>query len=253
MIWSFGHGSLSLETPHYVGILNLTPDSFSDGGTATRPEQAVEKGSHLLRHGASALDLGGESTRPDALPVAVDEEWRRVEPALQAVHHALPEAPLSLDSRHADVAAQGLAQGVTILNDVTGFQDPAMLDLARRSEIGVIAMRSRVSEGRFHMPPYDDPAPRTADLALEELRAVKARLLDAGLAPERILLDPGFGFGTTFREDLALWEALPRLEAELDWPASRVCIGLSRKRFLAWRQGAPETPPRERDAFTHQA
>jgi dihydropteroate synthase len=151
------------------------------------------------------------------------------------------------------VAERGLALGVRVLNDVTGFSDPAMLRLARASGCGLIAMRSRVRGEGFHMPPYDDPAPKGAEAALEELRALKERLLGAGLAPERLLLDPGFGFGTTFQEDLALWAALPGLSMALDWPRERFCLGISRKRFVAARAGVPGLAPIERDGLTAAA
>jgi len=128
-----------------------------------------------------------------------------------------------------------------------------MLDLARNSHCGLIAMRSRRTEGHLVMPPYDDPTPREAEGALGELRTIKGRLLREGIEPERILLDPGFGFGTTFREDLALWEALPRLSEALDWPVERICIAISRKRFLAHRAGCPELLPDQRDDLTEAA
>jgi dihydropteroate synthase len=236
-----------------MGILNLTPDSFSDGGRFVEPEAALAQARSLMTAGAHMLDLGAESTRPGAAPVDETMEWARLEPVLAALREALPQIPLSLDTRHAKVAARGLAAGAAVINDVTGFSDPDLLALAQSSGCGLIAMRSRRSGEGFHMPPYDDPTPRDATAATSELRRVRDRLLDGGVEGARALLDPGFGFGTTYREDLALWGALKGLPEALAWPVERFCLGLSRKRFLAARAGAPGLPPAQRDDLTRAA
>lgn len=236
-----------------MGILNLTPDSFSDGGRFTDLEAALAQARSLAGSGARMLDLGAESTRPGAAPVDAETEWSRLAPVIAALKTHLPGLPLSLDTRHAAVAARGLEAGIAVLNDVTGFSDPGMLDLARRSDAGLIAMRSRLSGSGFHMPPYEDPAPADAARAMAELRLVRDRLRTAGVDDGRVLLDPGFGFGTTYLEDLALWEALPRLPEALEWPAERFCIGISRKRFLAARAGAPGLAPSLRDPLSAEA
>lgn len=236
-----------------MGILNLTPDSFSDGGRFMDPGSALAQARALVQAGARMLDLGAESTRPGAATVGAATEWARLGPVLTVLRAELPEIPLSLDTRHAAVAAQGLAMGAAVINDVTGFADPALLSLARTSGCGLIAMRSRRQGEGFHMPPYDDPAPQDAGQALAELRSVRERLARAAIPDASVLLDPGFGFGTTFREDLALWQALPGLGAALDWPTDRICIGISRKRFLAARAGQPSLPPAERDTLTAAA
>nr|WP_306672003.1 dihydropteroate synthase [Geothrix sp. SG10] len=236
-----------------MGILNLTPDSFSDGGRYVEPAAALSQAHRLVAAGARMLDLGAESTRPGSVVVEAATEWGRLEPALAALTEALPHIPLSLDTRHATVAARGLAAGASVLNDVDGFADPGMLDLAAGSRCGLIAMRSRRLGAGFLMPPYGDPAPKEATSALAELVAVRDRLLTAGIAAERVLLDPGFGFGTSFMEDLALWKALPRVPEALAWPVDRICIGISRKRFLATRAGTPGLPPDQRDALTAAA
>ena len=237
----------------FLGILNVTPDSFSDGGRHLAPTSALAQAKRLLRDGAGVLDLGAESTRPGAAPITPEEEWERLQPVLELLQRDLPQAILSLDTRHPSVARKGLEHGVAILNDISGFAHPAMLALAGEFTCGLIAMRSRMLKGRLHMPPYEDPGPASPETALQELCAVKNRLLAAGIAPERILLDPGFGFGTVYAEDLALWQALPRLPAALDWPVQRFCLGVSRKRFVARRSGVPALLPEERDALTHQA
>ena len=236
-----------------MGILNITPDSFSDGGRFLDPGAALAHAAELAEAGAGMLDLGAESTRPGAAPLDPEAEWDRLAPVLAHLRTEHPRLPLSVDTRHAAVAARALGAGASVLNDVTGFADPAMRDLARTTSCGLIAMRSRqVGEG-FLMPPYGDEGTATADQAIRELSATRDRLQAAGIEPGRILLDPGFGFGTTFLEDLALWEALPTLPERLGWPMDRLCIGISRKRFLAWRSGNPTLPPLARDALTAAA
>jgi len=153
----------------------------------------------------------------------------------------------------AAAAAGVLAAGVSVINDVSGFSDPALLTLAKERGAGLVAMRSRPDGAGFFMPPYADPAPKTADACLQELLHVRDRLRAAGLGPDRCLLDPGFGFGTTYGEDAALWDLLPTLPSLLDWPADRFCLGLSRKRFLAHRAGQPDLPPAQRDGLTQAA
>ena len=249
----FQWGPLLEGGPLFLGILNLTPDSFSDGGRYVDPSAALAQARSLVVAGARMLDLGAESTRPGAAAVDAATEWGRLEPALAALREVLPGIPLSVDTRHAAVAAKGLEAGISVINDVAGLTDPAMLALAAGSSCGLIAMRSRRQGAGFLMPPYDDPAPKDAALALAELIEVRDRLRAAGIADHRVLLDPGFGFGTTYTEDLALWNALPRLAEVLAWPADRVCIGISRKRFLALRAATPGLPPLQRDGLTAAA
>jgi len=237
---AFDWGAFLAEGPLFIGILNLTPDSFSDGGVHAAPETALTQARHLIEKGFHMLDLGAESTRPGAEPLDPGAEWERLRPVLEVLRRELPDTPLSVDTRHSEVASFALTHGASVLNDVTGFRDPAMLALAVESACGLIAMRSRLERDRFVMPSYGEPGERHADRAHAELDAVRARLLNAGIAPSRFLLDPGFGFGTTFSEDQALWLALPDLPGPL-------CVGVSRKRFTAWQAGQPDLPPQERD------
>ena len=250
--WPARSGSLQVE-PLFLGILNVTPDSFSDGGRYVTPEAALAQARALLDQGAGVLDVGAESTRPSARPVSETEEWDRLEPVLARLRAELPEVPLSLDTRHPGVAARGLRAGVAILNDVTGFADPELLGLARTSGCALIATRSRLADGAFLMPPYAQPGTDRPDAAIAELAEVRDRLLAAGIDPERILLDPGFGFGLPFTEDLALWEALPCLPRALDWPVAGFCLAVSRKRMLAVGSGSPDLPAAERDILTARA
>ena len=247
---TFDWGPLTMGGPLFFGILNLTPDSFSDGGRYSDPEAALAQARHLAAGGCGMLDLGAESTRPGAAPVSPESEWQRLEAPLRTLRRAFPDLPLSLDTRHATTAAQGLAEGIAVLNDVTGFRDPDLLRLATDSGCGLIAMRSRIQGEGFEMPPYEGVGETTADRAIAELAEVRDRLLGAGIAPQRILLDPGFGFGTTYAEDLALWNALPELGSRLNWPLDRFCLGISRKRFVAWQAGDPTLAPAQRDPAT---
>jgi len=249
----FDWGPLLKGGPLFIGILNLTPDSFSDGGRFMDPDAALAQALDLLQSGARMLDLGAESTRPGSASVDATTERARLEAVLPVLAESLPGIPISLDTRHADVAAWGLAGGASVINDVTGFSDPDMLALAQTSTCGLIAMRSRRQGRGFHMPPYDDPTPKSAEAAIAELGAIRNRLHRADIRDGRVLLDPGFGFGTTYLEDLALWESLPGLPQFLAWPVERICIGISRKRFLAVRAGAPDLPPPRRDGLTGAA
>ena len=126
------------------------------------PEMALAQARRLAASGAKMFDLGAESTRPGAAGVTPAEEWARLEPVLAMLQEHLPEIPLSLDTRHAQVAVKGLAAGISVLNDVTSFSDPAMLELAKGSDCGLIAMRSRMKDGSFWMPDYSDPSSSSA-------------------------------------------------------------------------------------------
>lgn len=241
------------STPVFIGILNLTPDSFSDGGRFLEPAAALRQACSLVEAGARMLDVGAESTRPGAEPVSPEREWARLGPVLALLRRELPDLHLSLDTRHADVAKRGLDAGVVVINDVTGFLDPAMLKLAQEGPFGLIAMRSRREGTAFVMPPYFGAGENTSERAVLELIQLRDRLRGGGIEDKRVLLDPGFGFGTTYSEDLAIWEALPDLPARLAWPSGGFCLGVSRKRFLATRAGTPELPARERDGLTAAA
>jgi dihydropteroate synthase len=216
-----------------LAILNLTPDSFSDGGSHGDPADTADHVQLLLAQGAQIIDIGAESTRPGASPIEPYEEWARLAPVIGALRSENPDIVLSIDTRHHEVARMALDAGADIINDVTGFRDTKMLDLVSGSNCGLIAMRVRLRRGLLWMPDYCDPSPKDARPAIQEIGDARDRLLGAGIRPERILLDPGFGFGTTFLEDRAIWDALPGLPGLLDWPVERFCIGISRKRFVA--------------------
>jgi dihydropteroate synthase len=203
-----------------MGILNVTPDSFSDGGRFLDPIRAATHAAQMVADGADILDLGGESTRPyGASPISADEEWARVAPVLRAVTGL--GVPVSIDTMKAEVAAKALSAGATIVNDVWGLQhDPEMARVTAEHGAGLIVMHNRAAA---------DP---TVDI-LAEVEAFLARSVAlaerAGIPRERIVVDPGIGFGKTPAQSITLIARLDRLKS-LGLP---ILMGLSRKRFIA--------------------
>jgi dihydropteroate synthase len=228
--WQLRTRTLTLgAATRVMGVLNLTPDSFSDGGRLASVEQAVEAALGMFAAGASLVDIGGESTRPDATPtLSVQQEIDRVVPAIEAIRRALPEALLSIDTYHAATAAAAVAAGAEIVNDVSGLLwDQAMAATCAELACGVVLMHSRGRPAEWkQLPPLAAGAvlPLVRDGLTERLQAAQA----AGIAPERIVLDPGFGFGKAFEENYPLLRELRALTT-LGHP---LCVGLSRKGFL---------------------
>ena len=233
--WAIRSGTLSLDRPVILGIINVTPDSFSDGGQFFSARDAVEQGRRLVEDGADVLDIGGESTRPQgAEPVDVAEELRRVMPVVQSLRERLPEVPLSVDTVKSGVAHAVLDEGVEIINDVSAFRlDPAMAAVCAEARAGVILMHSRgnVSEmGTYRFASYG------ADVMGEvigELQSAAAAAECAGVERARIALDPGIGFAKRTEHSVAVIGELDRL-ANLGLP---VAIGVSRKRFVGELSG----------------
>ena len=225
--WRLRTRSLSLgPRPLLMGIVNVTPDSFSDGGRFFSHQEAVEHALRLLDDGADILDIGGESTRPYSTPVPAQEELRRAAPVLKEVRSLRPDAVLSVDTSKAVVAAAAIDAGAEIVNDVTGLEgDPAMIDLARASGVGVCAMHMRGTPQTMQ----DDPA--YADVVAEihaYLRARRDALLAAGIERDRICLDPGIGFGKTHEHNITLMANCWRFH-DLGCP---LLVGHSRKGFI---------------------
>ncbi len=228
--WQLRGRVLQVDRPRILGIINVTPDSFSDGGNFFSPDAAVEHGERLLAEGADIIDIGGESTRPqNAQPVEADEEMRRIVPVVEALRRKHRDAVLSVDTVKADVARAALDAGADIVNDVSGFRlDMRMGEVCAAAGAGVILMHSRgnVSDmARYDHAVYGNDV--TADV-LAELDGSLAAAERAGVAIESIALDPGFGFGKRSEHSLTLLRELPRLVA-LGRP---VVIGVSRKRFI---------------------
>lgn len=214
------------QLPLLMGILNVTPDSFSDGGEATGIESAISKGLQLVEDGADILDIGGESTRPGADQVSLAEELRRVVPVIEALSRRT-STPISIDTTKAEVARQALLAGATIINDISGLTfDPAMVPLAAESKAGVICMHIQgTPQTMQENPEYDDVV---ADLILWFQQRIQV-LLAAGVKPAQIVLDPGVGFGKTADHNLQILSHISSFQA-LGFP---VLIGHSRKRFLS--------------------
>lgn len=218
-------GGLTLDRPRIMGILNVTPDSFSDGGLFLKPEAAL-MAARRMAAGAEILDIGGESTRPGASPVAAAEEIARTAPVIAALRAGGLELPISIDTRKAAVAEAAFAAGASILNDVTALQhDPAMAAMAAARGCPVILMHSLGDPATMQ----DDP--RYDDVLLDVYDALAARLAEAeaaGIARARLMVDPGIGFGKTLDHNLALLARLS-LFHDLGVP---VLLGASRKRFI---------------------
>lgn len=227
--WRTAGGSIDLDRPRIMGILNVTPDSFWDGGRHTGVAAAVRHAESLVRDGADVLDIGGESTRPGAVHVPVAEETARVVPLVRACVHEWPHVAVSVDTVKAEVAAAALDEGAAVINDVSGFRlDPAMPRVCAERGAGVVLMHSRghVDEmARYETARYGaDPV---ADMVAELGHAV-ARATDAGLGADRIVLDPGLGFSKRTAESVAVLRELRRI-LDLGFP---VLVGPSRKRFV---------------------
>lgn len=223
-IWQCGRHALHLDRTVIMGILNVTPDSFSDGGQYVNRDRAIEHGMSLARSGADIVDVGGESTRPGAAEVPAAEEISRVCTVIAALALDL-DVPLSVDTRHAEVAKAAQKAGATIINDVSGFRDPAMVEVAAGSDAGVVIMHMLGEPGTMQdAPVYGDVVAEVCSY----LAGQAALLESAGVARSRIAIDPGIGFGKTSRHNLELLRGMAQISS-LGYP---VLVGVSRKRFI---------------------
>ena len=212
------------DRPRVMGVVNVTPDSFSDGGRFLEPRVAADAAVRLAAEGASVVDVGGESTRPGAHPVSPDAEWARIGPVLDALRGALP-VPISVDTRHAEVAAKAIAAGADVVNDVEGLRAEAMRSVVARTGAAAIVMHMRGT-----------PETMQSDLRYGDVRGeVYRALADAtdaaiasGIAPDHLLVDPGIGFGKSADQSLELLAHAGELRC-LGYP---VVLGASRKSFL---------------------
>jgi dihydropteroate synthase len=203
-----------------MGVVNVTPDSFSDGGVHFDPKDAVAGTLRLAAEGADILDIGAESTRPDHAPISVEEEWARLRPVLEALARAEALPPISIDTTKAEVARRALAAGAAIVNDVWGFQrDPELAQVAAESGAAAVLMHNR------------ERIDGSLDIVADMLRFFERSLAiarAAGVQEDRIVLDPGIGFGKTLSQQLQAIAGVPRLKA-LGFP---VLLGVSRKSFI---------------------
>lgn len=232
---AFGARQLDLSRPHVMGILNITPDSFSDGGellVAGKPrlDAILRRAESMVLAGATFLDIGGESTRPGAALVSPQEELDRVLPVLEALRGL--DAVLSLDTSNAELVREGARAGAGLINDVRALQRPGALEAAVHAGIPVCLMHMQ------GQPATMQEAPHYADVVAEVSAFLRERMsacMQAGLASEQLLVDPGFGFGKTLQHNLQL---LHGLEAFV--PLAPVLVGVSRKRMLGAITGKPE-------------
>ncbi|MDP2306973.1 MAG: dihydropteroate synthase [Pseudomonadota bacterium] len=216
-----------------MGILNVTPDSFSDGGLHHGFEAAVAHGRALFDQGADWVDVGGESTRPGAAPVDPTEEHDRV---VRVVRALSPHGPVSVDTRRASVARAAIDAGATLINDVSGGADPAMLPFAAAAECGIVLMHMRGEPDTMQrLAVYDDVCADVWSALDQRTAAAEA----AGVRKDRIVVDPGIGFAKTGAHNLALLRDLPRRT-----PGRSVLIGASRKRFIGELTGQPNAADR---------
>jgi dihydropteroate synthase len=225
MRWTCGARNFDLERRVLVmGVINLTPDSFSDGGRFTDPATALAHARTLIDEGADLLDLGAESTRPGSSRVPADEQWRRLEPVLHALA-AEGRACISVDTASARVASLAIEAGAEVINDVTALGDPEMAGVLARSRAGVVLMHMLGTPATMQSDPrYEDCAREVASFLAGRLEQAER----AGIAPLRVALDPGIGFGKTVRHNLELIARLQEIAA-LGRP---VMVGASRKGFL---------------------
>ena len=235
-VWRFGGRTLELDRPRILGILNVTPDSFSDGGRFLDAGDALRHAERMAAEGADLLDVGGESSRPGSEPVPAAEELRRILPVIRgAVDLGLP---ISVDTTKAEVARAALEAGATVVNDISALADPAMARVVAEAGAGVILMHMQGEPATMQADPrYNDVVGEVTGFLAGRRESARA----AGIPAEAIVLDPGIGFGKRLEHNLALLAGLGAL-VELGSP---VLIGASRKRFIGELTGDSDPEARE--------
>lgn len=234
-IWTFGHLKLDLSQPHVMGILNVTPDSFSDGGLHNQKDEAVVKALEMIADGATVIDIGGESTRPGASVVDVEEELRRVVPVVGEL--SKHDVIISIDTSQPEVIKAAVKAGAHIWNDVRALTRPQALETAAELNIPVIIMHMRGE------PTTMNNLDQYQDVTLDVITELKQRVqdaLDAGVKAEHIMIDPGFGFAKNAEQNLKLLNELYKL-TQLGYP---ILSALSRKRFIGQVLGGAEAVER---------
>jgi len=212
-----------------MGVLNVTPDSFSDGGQFLDADAAVEHGLQMAAEGAALLDVGGESTRPGSASVSMTEQMRRVIPVIKALVRRV-DVPIGIDTHDVDVARAALEAGAAIINDITALSEDGMAALAAKSQVPVILMHMQGAPSTMQKEPsYDDVVGEVLHFLLERARRAES----FGIPCERIFIDPGIGFGKTLQHNLALLKYIDRFVAT----GYRVLVGASRKRFIGTLTG----------------
>jgi dihydropteroate synthase len=225
--WSIREKSYDLSKRGMImGIINTTPDSFSDGGLFESSEAAIQRAIELENEGASIIDFGGESTRPGAEKVSVKEELNRILPAVEKfVEIRSPKTLISIDTSKVEVAEAGLAAGADIINDVTGFSDPAMREVAAESKCGIVIMHMAGNPRTMQISPnYSNVTAEVITFLNEQIALCESD----GISRERIIVDPGIGFGKSLEHNLELIRSIPQI-TEIKRP---LLIGASRKTFI---------------------
>jgi dihydropteroate synthase len=241
MIWRARERVLTFERhAQLMAVLNVTPDSFSDGGFFFQLDKAIEQAARLVAEGAAILDIGGESTRPGSDPVPLEEELRRVIPVIRQLHREFPDIILSIDTYKAETARQAVAAGADIINDVTGLRgDPQMVNVVKETGAGAVLMHMQGTPKTMQIAPnYQDVVAEVASFLDERRMFARSQ----GVEFDRIALDPGFGFGKRDRDNVCLIQRLDAIAAL----GSPVVAGISRKSTLARLSGEPELPFSER-------
>lgn len=228
--WNAGRFCFDLHLrPLMMGIVNVTPDSFSDGNPHLTAEAAISHGEVLLKQGADILDIGGESTRPGAQPVETETEWQRIAPILD--HFAKQNVCISVDSMKPEIMQRALEHGVDIINDVMALQAPGAIDVVRKSRCGLILMHMKGKPATMQIAPfYQEPVDEVKDFLTQRVLTLQA----AGIDRSRLVVDPGFGFGKTLEHNLKLLRTLGQLKE-----IAPVLAGISRKSMLGSITGQP--------------
>ena len=232
---AYANATAPLPAARIMGILNVTPDSFSDGGTFLDQRQAIDQGLKLIDEGADILDIGGESTRPGARPVDAEEELRRVLPIIE---HLQGKVPLSIDTQKARVAERALATGAEMVNDVSAGSDPSMFGVIHEAGASVCLMHMQGTPETMQRKPAYQDCVREVTAFLRE-RAGSA--LKAGIPGTKIVLDPGIGFGKRQEDNVKLIRAIPELRSL----GQSLCLGVSRKSILGTLSGEPQASQRD--------
>ena len=241
MIWKLRNRSVHLSRSGLImGVLNVTPDSFSDGGEFLDEEAAFRHAARMAAEGAAILDVGGESARPGSEPVTLDEELRRVIPVVKRIRARFPDLLVSIDTYKAETARQALAAGADIINDISALgADPEMINVLKNSDAGVILMHMRGTPKTMQIDPrYDD----VVSEVFEFLRRRRDDLVLHGVDRARIAIDPGYGFGKRVQDNVELVRQLGRF-AELGQP---IVVGISRKSVIAYLLGDPKLQSKDR-------
>lgn len=238
-MWKTSRREISLDVPLVMGILNVTPDSFSDGGRYADINAALQRADEMIAEGADVIDIGGESTRPGSKRVSADDEISRVVPVIEAISKRL-DVPVSIDTSKSAVADAAVDAGAEIINDISGLRfDEAIAEVAARHKTGLVLMHSRGEFETMHsQPPVEDIITEVE----EDLRRSISSAAAAGVAAEQIVLDIGLGFGKTLDQNLKLIARLDRLVKE--FPGFPILVGASRKSFLGKLLGKDD--PKER-------